>query len=316
MQEEEFMAEAPPKMPPLWVVKTRAPFFTATIVPIFLGTLIAWARTGTFYPGYFALTLIGGICLHAGVNMTNDYFDHTWGSDEVNEEFAAPFTGGSRLIQMGIVSPKTMLGQGLAFFLAGGLIGLFLACTRGPWVLWLGSFGALTGFFYTAPPFRLVATGIGELFIGLDFGVLMVLGAYYTQATELSWEAAIASLPVALLIGAVLYINEFQDMKADQAVGKNQIVVRLGRRRAALGYGFLMIATYGSLVLGVALAGVSPFALLGLLTAPLAWQAFQIARANYDNLPALVPANVNTIKTHLFTGALMSLGYAVQLIVA
>ncbi len=309
------MTETAPKMPPLWVVKTRAPFFTASIVPIVLGTVIAWARTETLYPGYFLLTLIAGICLHAGVNMTNDYFDHTWGSDEVNEEFAAPFTGGSRLIQMGIVSPKTMLWQGLAFFAVGGLIGLFLAYTRGPMVLWLGLFGALTGCFYTAPPFRLVATGFGELFIGLDFGVLMVLGAYYTQATKLSVEAAVASLPVAFLISAVLYINEFQDMKADAAVGKNQVVVRIGRQRAATGYGLLMIATYSSLVLGVVLAGVSPFGLLGLLTIRLAWQAYRVAQVNYDNPSALVPANVATIKNHLFTGLLMSLGYVVELIV-
>jgi 1,4-dihydroxy-2-naphthoate octaprenyltransferase len=308
------MTEATPKVPPLWVIKTRAPFFTASIVPILLGSLIAWARTGTFYPGYFLLTLVGGVCLHAAINMTNDYFDHTWGSDEVNVEFAAPFTGGSRLIQMGIVSPKTMLWQGLAFLLAGGLIGLFLAYTRGLTVLWLGLFGALTGYFYTAPPFRLVATGVGELFIGLDFGVLMVLGAYYTQATALSWEAAVASLPVACLIAAVLYINEFQDMKADQAVGKKQIVVCIGRRRAAIGYGLLMLATYGSLILGVIFAGVSPFALLGLLTAPLAWQAYWVARAHYDDPSALVPANAATIKNHLFTGLLMSLGYGIALI--
>jgi 1,4-dihydroxy-2-naphthoate octaprenyltransferase len=309
------MNQTTPKMPPLWVLKTRAPFFTATIVPIVLGTLIAWARTGTFYPGYFLLTLIGGICLHAGINMTNDYFDHTWGSDEVNEEFAAPFTGGSRLIQMGIVSPKTMLWQGLAFLLAGSLTGFFLAYTRGEWVLWLGIFGVLTGYFYTAPPFRLVASGFGELFIALDFGVLMVLGAYYTQATELSLEAAVAALPVALLIAAVLYINEFQDMKADRAVGKNQIVVRLGRRKAAIGYGVLMLTIYGSLVLGVVWDGVSPFALLGLLTMPLAWQAFRIAHANYDNLTALLPANATTVKVHSFTGLLIALGYVVQLIV-
>jgi 1,4-dihydroxy-2-naphthoate octaprenyltransferase len=303
------------KMPPLWVIKTRAPFFTASIVPIVLGTLVAWAGTGTFFPGYFLLTLVGGVCLHAGINMTNDYFDHTWGSDEINKEFANPFTGGSRLIQMGIVSPQTMLWQGIAFLLSGGLIGLFLAYSRGATVLWLGFFGALTGFFYTAPPFRLVATGFGEVFIALDFGVLMVLGAYFTQATQLSWEAVAASLPVALLISAVLYINEFQDMLADQTVGKNQIVVRLGRRRAVYGYGLLMIGTYATLVLGVVLTGVSPFALLGLLTIPLAWRGYSVARANYDNLPALVGANAATIKNHWLTGVLMSLGYIIQLVV-
>lgn len=309
------MAEAAPKMPPLWVVKTRAPFFTATIIPIILGTLIAWARAGAFYPGYFVLTLIGGVCLHAGINMTNDYFDHTWGSDEINKECASPFTGGSRVIQMGIVSARTMLWQGMAFLLAGCLIGFFLVYTRGPWVLWLGLFGALTGFFYTAPPFRLVASGAGELFIALDFGVLMVLGAYYTQAVELSWEAAVAALPVAFLIAAVLYINEFQDMKADRAVGKNQIVVRLGRQKAVLGYALLMLLTYGSLVLGVLLAGVTPFALLGLLTLPQVWQAYQVARAQYDDPVALVPANAATVKIHMLTGLLISLGYVIQLIV-
>jgi 1,4-dihydroxy-2-naphthoate octaprenyltransferase len=63
----------------------------------------------------------------------------------------------------------------------------------------------------------------------------------------------------------------------------------------------------------VVLAGVSPFALLGLLTLPLAWQAYRVARVNYDNLPALVPANAATIRNHMFTGLLMSLGYGIEL---
>ncbi|MBW1722946.1 MAG: 1,4-dihydroxy-2-naphthoate octaprenyltransferase [Deltaproteobacteria bacterium] len=309
------MVESVQKMPPLWIVKTRAPFFTASILPIILGTSIAWARTGTFHPGYFLLVMIAAVCIHAGVNMTNDYFDHTWGSDEVNQEFASPFTGGSRLIQMGIVSPRTMLWQGMGFFLAGTLIGLYLAYARGLGVLWLGVFGVLTGYFYTAPPFRLAATGAGEIFVALDFGVLMVLGAYYVQTLHFSKEAVIASLPVAVLIAAVLYINEFQDMKADRTVGKRQIVVRLGRRKAASGYGLLMVAAYGSLVLGVLLGGVSPFALLGLLSGPLAWKAYRIVRSNYDNLPALVPANAKTIKAHILMGALLSVGYILQLMV-
>lgn len=309
------MTQAEAKRPPLWVIKTRAPFFTATVVPIVLGTLIAWAREGIFYPGYFALTLVGGLCLHAGVNMTNDYFDHTWGSDEVNQEFANPFTGGSRLIQMGIVSARAILLEGLAYLAIGGLIGLFLTFTRGPWVLALGVFGGLTGYFYTAPPFRLVATGVGELFIFVDFGVLMTLGAYYTQTTSLAWEPVVAAFPVGFLIAAVLYINEFQDARADAAVGKNQIVARLGRKRAVAGYQLLMALTYGSLILGVLLAGVSPFALVGLLTLPIAWGGIQVARQHYDDPQRLVPANAATIQTHLLTGLLMSAGYLVQLLV-
>jgi len=294
------------------VIKLRAPFFTADLVPVLLGTALAWARTGTFNLWYFLLTLIGAVCLNAGTNMTNDYFDHVWGSDEVNTEFASPFTGGSRLIQMGLVKPKEMLWQGIGFFLAGGLIGLFLAVTRSWAVLWLGVVGVFCGYFYTAPPFRLARTGLGELTVGLCFGPLMVLGAYLVQTQTLAWEPVIAAIPVGLLIALVLWINEFQDMRADAQVGKNHLVVRLGRRRAAALYGLFLLLTYVSIVAGVLLAGVTPFALLGLLTAPLAWRAYQIARVHYDHPQELTPANGLTIRTHLLTGLLLALGYLIQ----
>jgi 1,4-dihydroxy-2-naphthoate octaprenyltransferase len=298
-----------PNLPPLWIIKTRAPFFTAAIVPVLLGTAIAWARTGTFNLWVFLLTLVGAICLHAGTNMTNDYFDHTWGSDEINTEFANPFTGGSRLIQMGIVEPKVFLWQGIVFFVAGSLIGLILVFTRGLPVLWLGLIGVFSGYFYTAPPLRLAGTGVGEILIGLCFGPLMVLGSSYTQTQALSWEPVFASLPVALLIALVVWINQFQDMRADAAVGKNHWVVRLGRRRAATAYGVLLAAVYFLLVAGVLFAGVTPFALLGLLTLPIAVRAYGVARVSYDQPQELVPANAATIQVHLWTGLLITLGY-------
>jgi 1,4-dihydroxy-2-naphthoate octaprenyltransferase len=300
------------KMPPLWVIKLRAPFFTATIVPVCLGAAIAWARTGTFNPWYFLLTLVGAVCLHAGTNMTNDYFDHTWGSDEINVEFANPFTGGSRLIQMGVVKPEVFLWQGIGFFVLGSLIGMALILTRGLWVLWLGIVGVFSGYFYTAPPFRLVRTGVGELLIGLSFGPLMVLGSFYTQTQAVSWEPVIASLPVALLIALVVWINQFQDMRADAAVGKNHWVVRLGRKRSATAYGLLLALVYLSLLAGVLFGGVTPYALLGLLTSPLAIKAYRVARLHYDHPGELTPANAATIQIHMWTGVLVTLGYVVQ----
>jgi len=302
-------------MPPLWIVKTRAPFFTATVVPICLGAAVAWAATGTFHVGYFVLTLLGALCLHAGTNMTNDYFDHTWGSDEINTEFANPFTGGSRLIQMGLVRPEVYLREGLLFFAAGSLIGVILWLTRGPLVLWLGLIGLFSGYFYTAPPLRLAGTGLGELLIGLNFGPLMVLGSYYTLTQTISWEPVLASLPVGLLIALVVWINQFQDMRADAAVGKRHWVVRLGRKRAATVYGLLLALVYLSLVAAVFLGDATPFSLLGLLTAPLAVRACQVARTHYDHPRELVPANAATIQIHLLTGGLLTLGYLIQGIV-
>lgn len=300
------------KMPPMWVVKLRAPFFTATVVPVLLGTALAWARHGAFEWWVFALTMVGALCLHAGTNMTNDYFDHTWGSDEVNTEFANPFTGGSRLIQMGLVRPQEMLWQGVAFFIAGGLIGVFLAITRGWTVLWLGLFGAFCGFFYTAPPFRLARTGVGEVAVGLCFGPLMVLGAYYVQTQSVAPEPLIAGLPVGLLIALILWINEFQDTPADASVGKDHLVVRMGRRGAATVYGLLLLAVYVSTAAGVVFGGVTPGVLLALLTLPLAIRSYRVAREHYDHPRQLVPANATMVQVHLLTGLLLSLGYLVQ----
>ena len=311
-QTPDTSSAAPPKMPPLWVIKTRAPFFTATLVPVLLGTAVAWARSGEFNLWVFLLTLVGAICLHAGTNMTNDYFDHQWGSDEINVEFANPFTGGSRLIQMGLVKPQEMLWQGIGFFIAGGLIGLLLAFLRTPHVLWLGIIGALCGFFYTAPPIRLARTGLGELAVGLCFGPLMALGAAVVQTRTLDWEPVIASLPVMLLIALILWINEFQDMRADAAVGKNHLVVRMGRQRAATAYGVLLALVYFSILISAFAGAVTPFALAGLLTTPLALQAYRVARVHYDHPRELTPANAATTQIHLWTGLFVVLGYVVQ----
>ena len=293
----------------LWMQEVRAPFFTATAVPIVLGGVIAWVSAGEFHWGYFLLTLVGGLFLHAGTNVANDYWDHRSGADEKNFEFVRPYTGGSRMIQKGLLTPREVITGALLFYLVGSLIGFYLTYSRGMGVIYLGAIGVFSGFFYTAPPFRLVARGVGEFFVGLNFGVLMTVGSYYVQTRVFAWEPVVAGVPVALLIAAVLYINQFQDFKADREAGKKHLVVRLGRERAARGYTAVMWATYISLVGGVVAGVVSPFALLGLLTIPIAIKAVRTARVHYEEYLKLAPANVGTIMTHMLTGLLMTVGY-------
>jgi len=293
----------------IWLAEVRAPFFTATIVPILLGAMIAWTRTGTPHLGYFLLTMLGGLLLHTGTNVANDYFDHRSGTDDVNVEFVRPFTGGSRMIQNGLLTPREVISGALAAFALACVVGLYLAYVRGPLIFVLGLLGIFSGFFYTAPPFNLVSRGIGEFFIGLNFGVLMTLGSYFVQTGQLAWEPVVASIPVGLLIVGVLYINEFQDAPADGAVGKDHLVVRLGRKRAALGYLLLMVTTYAVIVLAALLRITSPFTLIALATLPVAVRAIGVARAHYDEYLKLVPANAATVFLHLLTGLLLSAGY-------
>ena len=145
----------------IYIQELRAPFFTASVVPILLGVAIAWARTGNFNWLLFLLTLVAGMLFHAGTNVANDYFDHRSGNDEINTEFVRPFTGGSRFIQEGKLTPKEVLLYSLFLFATGSIIGIYLVFKVGTGVLILGVIGLLSGFFYSCPPIALVNRGLG-----------------------------------------------------------------------------------------------------------------------------------------------------------
>jgi 1,4-dihydroxy-2-naphthoate octaprenyltransferase len=287
----------------------RVPFFTASIVPVVLGASVAWSETGVFSLGLFLLTLVAGMSLHAGTNVANDYFDHKSRDDEINVEFVRPFSGGSRLIQKGLLTPRAVLVESLVLFAIGGVIGVYLVATRGPMILVLGLIGAFCGFFYTAPPVNIAARGIGELTVGLNFGTLMTLGAYYVQVGRFSAGAFLASLPVAILIADVLYINEFPDYTADKAVGKTHLVVRLGKEKAVWGYLALTLAAYVSILVPVLARAIPAYCLLGLVTLPIAMKAIRVAVSNYADSPKLAPANAATIQLHMLTGLLVAAGF-------
>ena len=293
----------------IWLGEMRAPFLTAAIVPVILGTCVAWASTGIFLPDVFLLTLIAGVFIHIGSNIANDYYDHKSGTDDTNVDFVRPFTGGSRMIQRGWMSPKEVFIEAIIFFALGGGIGIYLAYTRGIEILILGIIGIGSGFFYTAPPFRFVSRGYGEVFIGLNFGVLMTLGAYFVQTQVLAWEAVWPSIPIAILITAVLYINEFPDHDADRDAGKRTIVVRLGRARAAKGYAVLMAAVFLSIMEPIIFGLTSWYTILGIATLPVAILGTKYALAHYDHPLPLTPAYASTVMNHLLTGLFLSWSY-------
>ncbi|RKY92554.1 1,4-dihydroxy-2-naphthoate octaprenyltransferase [candidate division KSB1 bacterium] len=299
----------------IWLKALRAPFFTASIVPVVVGVVIAWFHGFAFHWNYFLLTLVGVILLHAGANLANDYFDHKNGTDEINVEFVHPFSGGSRMIQEHLLAPGAILKAGIGCLVLGSFIGLWLTFQRGEWILIFGLIGVFSAFFYTAPPIQLVSRGIGEIFIGLNFGVLITLGSYYVQCQALSWDAFWASLPISLLITGVLYINEFPDYTADKAAGKHHMVVRLGKKKAVIGYYVLLILAYILILLGVLLQFLTPFTLLVFLTLPLAIRILRTVQHSYADNLKLASANANTILLHLLVGMLLVTGYVIDKLV-
>ena len=293
----------------LFVNATRLPFLTATLVPVLLGTVIAWTD-GAFNFGLFLLALVGAVLFHLGTNVMNDYFDHTSGVDAANLT-PTPFAGGSRLVQRGLVDPKSIRNLAWGLYAAGTVVGLVLMSLTGPQLLLFGLIGFLLGFLYTAPPFRLVHRGLGEIAVGLGFGPVMVLGAYWVQTQQLSTAALYASIPIGILIATVLFINEIPDRMWDEKAGKRTVITRMSPQASVTGYAVLMGAAYLSIVVGVAI-GLMPVAtLIGLLTIPMAWNAFKTLRRHHAYPYRLIPANATTVFAHFFTGLLVVAGYFV-----
>ena len=293
----------------LYLKETRAPFFTASIIPVLFGTAMGFKDAGRIDIWLFLLTLAGVVSLHAGANVVNDYFDHTSGADWANTKFVRPFTGGSRMIQNGLLGAREVLIEGLVFYTVGSLIGIYLAYRVGMPVLWLGVFGVVTSFFYTSPPLRLVHRGIGEVVIALNFGTLVAVGTYYVQTKRLLLRPAISSLPIAILVLLILYVNEFQDLDGDREVGKLGWVARLGTRRAVWLYGVLLAAVYLIIIAAVATSYLPIYALAALFTIPMAVKAVVTAHKNYMDPKGLVPANVSTILLHLLVGGILTVSY-------
>lgn len=217
------------------------------------------------------------------------------------------------MIQEGLIEAKKVLYAALTFFALGGLIGLYLNYIfQGNVILILGIIGVFLGFFYTADPLRIGYTGFGELVVGIGFGPLVVIGSYYVQAHKLSWEPFWASIPVAILIASVLYINEFPDYEADKAVNKKTLVVILGKEKALKIYYLLLLITYSSILLGIMFEMFPLFTLITFLTLPLCFKAIKAAKDNFDKVFDLLPANAATIGLHLSIGLLLTAGYALD----
>ncbi|HID56117.1 TPA: 1,4-dihydroxy-2-naphthoate octaprenyltransferase [Candidatus Poribacteria bacterium] len=293
-----------------WIRALRVPFFTASAIPVLLGAAVAYGQTGEISVWDLILTLAGVIALHAGTNLANDYFDHLSGNDDLNPN-PTPFSGGSRVIQEGLISPKGILIYSLSWFVLGCLIGLYLNWRHsGNVILYLGLIGVFSGFFYTAVPIRFGYHGLGEVMVGLNFGTLVVLGSYYVQTGSLSWRPVIASVPVSLLIAAVLWINEFPDYAPDAAAGKRTLVVRLGLRRSAYVYlGMLALSYIWLIFIPI------PWGAIALATLPIAIKGVKVALSRYEDPMNLIPANAATVMLHLSFGLALCLAYLLERIV-
>ncbi len=298
--------------PGLLLQATRPGFLAVTAVACGLGIAVALACGCGARPWAGVASVVLALLAHAAANVYNDWADDRNGSDAINTDRIAPFSGGSRMIQDGRLGAAQMRDWAtvLAMLAVGG--GIVLAALSGPGLLLVGLAGTAIGWAYSSPRVALMSRGAGELSVAAAWW-LVVVGADYVQRQRLHDMAAIAGVSYALLVAAILLVNEFPDRGADAAVGKRTLVVRLAPSRATLLYAVLVALAHGW-VAAWWLAGWLPTnAWWALTSAPLSFAAALLLARDAYAPRRLRPAIVLTLVAALLHGVLLTAAFGTVL---
>ena len=288
-----------------WLLLPRFHFIPLTVILVSLGTAIG-AYEGFFHLGNFLLAMVGSILVHITVNVINDYYDYVGGIDLNTQR--TPFSGGSGVLTSNLLRPKQAFWLATICLLIAMVIGAYFVLTKG-WILFpLLLVAGFSAYFYNV---YLSKWMVGELFAGLNFGPLIVLGSYYVQTGRYSWEALVASLAPGILTSNLLFLNEFPDREADEKGGRKHLVITLGRKDARFIFVALLLASYLCIVIGVLTKMMPVVALIGLGTIGFGWKAAKGALKYYNDTNQLVPALGANVITILGTQALLAIGYVI-----
>ncbi len=247
----------------IWLLAIRPRTLPAAASPVIAGSALAFLEN-KFRFGPALAALLAALLLQIGANIANDVFDYYRGAD------TAQRLGPVRVTQAGLLKPRQVVeGMWVVFGLAA-VLGIYLTIVAGWPVLVLGLLSIAAAIAYTGGPYPLGYIGLGDLFVFLFFGLAATCGAYYVQAREVSAAVVWASIPMGLLITAILVVNNLRDIDTDRAAGKRTLAVRLGEKGSRIEYLLCMAGAYAAPLL-MAVLGITPvFGLLAWLSAPLA----------------------------------------------
>lgn len=238
-----------------WVVLSRPAFHSVGVLPFLLGAVMAHRATGCCSWSLWGWGALGAVLIMLSTYLAGEYFDFEGDclSRRLNPN---RFAGGSGALPAGLLPREPVLIASLVSLLLAGAVGLILqfGYHTGPWTIPLGALGAIGGFFYSTPPVRWAATGLGEAWIALCYGWLPVAVAYYLPTGRIDPLVHWVSLPIAATIFSVILLNEYPDYPADRATGKRNLLVRLGPRRGArlfaVAHALGWLGTAGSVLAG------------------------------------------------------------------
>ena len=287
----------------------RGPFLILTPVCVLLGLAAALLQPGVHFSWLnLTLILVGALAAHISVNALNEYLDFRSGLDLTTQR--TPFSGGSGALPGEPAAAGAVLAFGVVTLAITALVGLYFVL-QGAWgLLPLGLAGVLIIITYTrqinrSPWLCLIAPGFG-------FGLAMVAGTGYALGAADSTALWLASLVVFFLVNNLLLMNQYPDIEADKAIGRNHLPIAYGVQFSTLMYALAVAASALTIITGVAGGWFPLWALLALLPLALALKALSGLRqlgAAIGSQPQFMGANVAaTLLTPAVLAAALLLG--------
>ncbi len=243
-----------------------------TIIMIY-GTLLALDEGLKVSWMLSIIAIIGVVLLHAAVNVWNDYYDYKYGFD--NPKAGTAIYRPHPLVA-GFMTPSQVMNLANISAIIGLGLGVYITIAGRPWAMLLGALGALLAFFYTGPPIKYKYRGLGEVGVFLAWGPLMTLGAYYVASGAFGWKPVVASIPLGILVSAVLLANNIRDIEVDKKNGAYTLAVRLGRRGAINLYKLLIVLSYALVVIYIPLKVLPLTSLLTFIALPQAFSLYKM----------------------------------------
>ena len=276
--------------------------YTASVIPVAAGAALAFVD-GQFHGAPFLAALIGAVLLHSGTNIINEIYDVRQGIDTIVSPRA------SHAIVKGRISERAAFGVATVAFALAVAVGIYLIWLRGPAILALGLVGLVGGWGYTAPPLQYKYRALGVPLVFVLMGPLMVVGSYFAVTGSWSLSAGILSVPVGLLVAAILHGNEWRDISEDTRAGIVTLSSRIGKEWAHYGYVALVLGAYMTLGLSVAAGWLPPATLLAILSLPFLAQVVRSAELGATGQArAIAMIDLQTARLHMAFGGLLVFG--------
>ena len=279
---------------------TRPHSYPASIAPVLFGATYALGYEIKFSILKFILFLLACMLIQAATNLFNEYYDYKYGLDKIDSE------GISGSIVKGNLSPREVMVGALILYSLAFILGLILTFMTSLYVLLVGLVCMLAGYFYTGGKYPIAYSPFGEVVSGFFMGTIIIALSFYFQTEYVNADIIVVSLPLFIMIGAILLANNIRDLDNDKESGRRTYAILVGRNNAIKTMAISFIVVYLLNVLFIVTKYASWWNLLVFVTIPLAIKIIKGFSAN-NHKTTMAPFMVLTAKLTIFVGFIMSL---------